>query len=289
MILNAVKSEDEDETQLLLQNNPISRVSSFKYLGIHLSANHKNTNHLNKRKTAVQDAKFKLNTIGILDECVSPNTKGRMYSTYIMPVLTHGWCNLSLNSKELDDLETLEDNTIKYVMGLWRRCKSKLLLRALNIVPTRLRYRMDRLKHFLRMHQNEYVSELMLEMETIANLTNRNLIADVRVICQSVETVEITNINDENVLDGSFEHQPLEHHRSLVERCRIKLKQIVEMEETTKKKAEVTILKDMLLSGKRKKELEDVLLTEELKRAVEEKEIGEIYDFAIEAGFVSEE
>ena len=63
----------------------------------------------------------------------------------------------------------------------------------------------------------------------------------------------------------------------------------MEMEETTKKKVEVTILKDMLLSGKQKKKLEDVLLTEELKRAVEEKEIGDIYDFAIEAVFVSEE
>ena len=68
MVLNSAKmDQSEDETQLLLQNKPISRVNSFKYLGIHITANNKNKNHLNKRKTAVHNAKFKLDTVGILD------------------------------------------------------------------------------------------------------------------------------------------------------------------------------------------------------------------------------
>ena len=57
MILNAFKSEDEDETQLLLQNKPISRVSSFKYLGIHIF------NQTVKLRAETEQLIFKLNMI----------------------------------------------------------------------------------------------------------------------------------------------------------------------------------------------------------------------------------
>ena len=87
------KYKNDAGITLKLDNKTIERVEKVKYLGMVISSNLKNTNHLLNRIALSYAAIGKLNKETMFDNRnLNPYVKFHQYKTYIRPLLTHAMC-----------------------------------------------------------------------------------------------------------------------------------------------------------------------------------------------------
>ncbi|CAF0820365.1 unnamed protein product [Brachionus calyciflorus] len=81
---------DTWQGDLTLNAIKIQQVDTMKYLGVNISDDDKNGNHITRRKKAAYGALSKIKILGITSDSIHPNMKGQMYKIYIRPVLLYG-------------------------------------------------------------------------------------------------------------------------------------------------------------------------------------------------------
>ena len=124
MTLNMNNTLDE----LKLCNEPIVQTDSFKYLGIEITNNYSNLEHIEKRTKAVSASIANLTTTGVLNKQLNICTKIRLYSAYLKPLIAYGSEIIIFSQDELVKMKRLEGNTIKKVIGVSKYCVSKTVI-----------------------------------------------------------------------------------------------------------------------------------------------------------------
>lgn len=168
-----------------IKNTGIKQITHMRYLGVEISDDDKNLEHLNLRKRKAMAAVMKLKSLGLIDNSIHPITKGHIYKTYIRPVLFYGLENSYLTKTEILKIKRIEGNLIKTIIGIPTRCKTSDLMYALRIEPTS--HRIDLLKNdfYLCLISNKYTKHII------------DLGHDVKDILKEIE-----NTNSRYLLEG---------------------------------------------------------------------------------------
>ena len=191
LIYNA-KPEDE-LVVLLLCNAPIVRTKCVKYLGVQLSDDYKNQEHLNKRKTAVQTSYANLISTGVINDQMDIYTKMCMFKIYLKPLLFYGCEVLDLSPQEVNELKRIEGNMIKKIIGMAKQCKSTSLYGALEIETVEDSIKKLQYKFIKRAQKSNYVNQFLIESSLIKN--NNSLIGKIINNLNLDTNANITTIN----------------------------------------------------------------------------------------------
>lgn len=201
MIFNnsVIRKSDENkcdlwQEELFLNEIKITQVKSMKYLGVIITEDDKNTEHINKRKKSVYAALAKIKTLGTLSNILQPNMKGQLYNAYIRPVLYYGIENFCLNKIEKLAIKRIEGNIIKNIFSIPKRCKSSELFSALKIDPTYTRLNVLKCDFFERLYTNAYTKKIidylelnqfdcfLIEIDRIRELVDNHFTSDLKRI-----------------------------------------------------------------------------------------------------------
>lgn len=162
------KKLDTWQDDVKLNNIPIKRVKNMKYLGVEISDDDKNKQHLDKRNKSAIIALAKIKKIGLASTNIHPMTKGHLYNTHIRPILYYGIENIYLNKTEKNKIKRIEGNLIKMLIGIPSRCRTTNLIKTLKIEPTEWRIETLKCGFFNRLQNNNYTKMIL---DSVKNLS----------------------------------------------------------------------------------------------------------------------
>ncbi|CAF0778861.1 unnamed protein product [Brachionus calyciflorus] len=157
-------NEDRWQGELELDGKAIQKVKVFKYLGFDINDENNDHDHIENRKKAAQKALSKLKNLDILTERTNPFLKGHLYKTYVMPVLTYGFEVLQLKKTVINDIERYENNLIRNIYGIPKRCKMTNLKLINNLSITNNRIKRTQVDFFVRLLENDYTKKIIKEL-----------------------------------------------------------------------------------------------------------------------------
>jgi hypothetical protein len=177
---------------VLIGEERINKVSQFKYLGVELSEDSSDKPHLEKRRKAAQLALAKLKNLEILTESTGAYLKGHLYKTFILPSLLYGNETISLTNANIKTIEKSENNLIRSVYCIPKRCRTTNLKLANNLPKMSKRLKYARIEFFLRLTRNEYTSSVM---KALANENcDEDFIGEIQDILNEAEYSQDTDI-----------------------------------------------------------------------------------------------
>ena len=187
----------------------INKCNKFKFLGMWVTPNLNNGEHLKKRKGAVMSIMPELNNLGFNNEKLLPEAKGTLVQAFIRPRLLYGTENCNLTEGNIKELIKFEARIIKHSYGLASRTMNGPLISALGIKP---------LRQAIIERQYSFV------MQLVANLHTREL-----VLLNDLESPIQAQIGDLNINwdDGSDDYaRAVEIH----DKCHKKLEEMKAMD-----------------------------------------------------------
>jgi hypothetical protein len=155
----------------ILCGKTVEVVNSVKILGQIISNDHRDDEHISKRKKAMHAMIGKLQAMNLNSLHIHPYMKAHLFKTYIRPILTYGIENMELNGNEILEFKKLESNAIKRLLRIPIRCKTTDLVDSLNIEQTNRYLMRMKLKFVLRLNKNDYTRSV-LEFQTKFKLDN---------------------------------------------------------------------------------------------------------------------
>jgi hypothetical protein len=199
---------DSWQENVKLNGTNIEQVSQMKYLGVQISEDDKNVEHINKRKRAAFTALMKLKTLGIIDRNLHPTMKGQLYKTYIRPVLFYGLENFFLTKRDRLRIKRIEGNIVKTILNIPNRCRTSNLFYALKIEPTSQRIDILKTEFYKNLLKNQYTrkvidsckrlelkNDICNEMETILQNEALDPLLDQIEQCESFKLIAKAEIN----------------------------------------------------------------------------------------------
>ena len=163
-IIEFFKTNKDEPTDIILINNePIKTVQTFKYLGVNIHQSLKNSAHLEKRRTAAYASLSRISAVGFNIDNLNPFILTQLYKAFIRPLIFNGIDILNLNLTELNEMKRLEGNIVKRMMGLSNRSRTTPLFSALKMslsIDTMLK---QKLNLFIRLLDNEFTRSIIIE------------------------------------------------------------------------------------------------------------------------------
>ena len=95
----------------------------MKYLGMQISDDLKNTEHVKKRikDSFIDEARIK--SLGLINSQTSPFLIAQLFKTFFRPKILYGMESLDLTKTEVNSLRKAETNVLKRLLGLTVQCK----------------------------------------------------------------------------------------------------------------------------------------------------------------------
>ena len=112
-------------------------------------------------------AQAKLVTLGFTNEYISPQTKARLFVTFIRSILFYGAENCNLNAKQIDMLKRTEGNILKKFLYILRDSKSTELFNSFDLDTTSNHLKKQKLSFYLQLRQNSYTNAVLVESTKI--------------------------------------------------------------------------------------------------------------------------
>jgi hypothetical protein len=124
---------DDWQECVTLLGTVVPIVSQINYFSIIISNNYSSKNHITKRKQFSYATIGRIEKLGFTSENVSPKLRGNMYKTYAKSVIMYGSKTLETTQNDMKKLASIEDNTVKSMLDIDKRCYSKYLYNSLQI------------------------------------------------------------------------------------------------------------------------------------------------------------
>ena len=124
---------------------------------------------------------------------MSIETKTRLYSIYLKPLIYYGLEVLVLRQNEIDLIKRLEGNTIKKMLGLNKKCVSSPLYGAMHLETTEESLQKQQIKFLLRVQNNVYLKRFIIESRKL-NL-NECLISKINQYARANNTSSVDEFN----------------------------------------------------------------------------------------------
>lgn len=130
---------------------------------------------------------------GFNENELDPMVKSRLYNSHIRSKLYYGIDNMILNKANKKELKKTEGAIIKDSMGIHHRTRTTPLLNALGISTTEDNVIKIKTNLFMRLLNNEYVSELIKTILKNGELAADSLIKEIKDITHASNITEIEN------------------------------------------------------------------------------------------------
>lgn len=157
----------DNKINLQMNNIPIERVQSMKYLGCLINTNLTNNDHINNRTRLAYAAAAELyNKNDFEKKKISGLIKIQQFKTYIRSILHFGTENYKLNQEEIDSIRKTEMNILKCTLNIWNRTHNKLFLKAANIHSTESRLKLSSNKFLIRFLSHPYTGTFAMNLVT---------------------------------------------------------------------------------------------------------------------------
>ena len=104
--------------------------------------------HTGSRKMATQRAFYSLQGAGVNYGGVQPETAVKIYRVAVGSVLTYGCSAIYMSQSNMKSLNIIQNNQLKYIVGLRRNVRSTPLLSALSLLPDNISVALNSLKLF---------------------------------------------------------------------------------------------------------------------------------------------
>lgn len=190
---------DEWQEDLLLCGNKIKEVPKFKYLGVILSSDNTNKEHIKKRRTAAYTALTRMYNLGFNAVEADCFFKAKMFKIYIRPVLLYGLEACCLSKSDARELKKTEGILMKRLLGISQSCHTTELFRALNVSLTKERCESMKINFFKRLQYNTFTKSLI--EESLNTKTRNNFIEELESITGPVNGAKHLSGKDLNLID----------------------------------------------------------------------------------------
>ena len=160
------KDEDID---IRMNDKRIPVIEASKYLGVMLNKKNEDDTQVLDKFKKVQSAFFGLSAFGIKPPGVKPSIKAFLYNTYCKPIGTYGFGVMNVKKKTIQQLNIMQNNMIRYTLGIPQRSHTSKLMRALGIIDNYTTYLMDKCTTIKLLHRTDLTKELLMK-----NITDRN-------------------------------------------------------------------------------------------------------------------
>ncbi|RNA38994.1 hypothetical protein BpHYR1_041672 [Brachionus plicatilis] len=121
------------------------------------------------RKRAALGALPRLKNLEIFTENTCPFLKRHLYKTYILPVLMYGMETICLTKTNKKEVTRLENNLLKYVYYVPKRCRTTNLRLINNVKKTHIRLKQMHIEFFERLLENEFTKSIIKELLNVEN------------------------------------------------------------------------------------------------------------------------
>ena len=171
-----------------LNNVELQVANEITYLGICLSNNP--SGHSNMRIKACRKAFYALQSSGLCNGGVSPNTMSHIWNVAVQSVLTYGIQCIPLKVCDIQNLDKTQTRLLKSALGLSKYCKNTALLQALKVhkVSDLLKlYTLDLLKcHLFSNSASKHFYMFLTRQHSLGVMKGHNdLISRCKSICNN--------------------------------------------------------------------------------------------------------
>ena len=179
-----VMYKDED-IEVKMDNNRLPVVQANKYLGIMINKKNIDDDQLIEKFNKVQKCFFGLSSFGIKPPGIQPYIKAFLYNTYCKPIGTYGMGILKLKKNTIQQLNIIQNNMIRYTIGIPYKSHIKILLKALRIVDIQTTYLMEKCTTIKLLHRCQICKEVLTKNIEEKN-TNWWFYKEISEICDTL-------------------------------------------------------------------------------------------------------
>ncbi len=148
-------------------------VTEIKYLGLFFNERNDFNSQIVKKFVAVERCFYSLNEFGIKPNGINPYAKAFLYKNYCLSKLTYAIGLTSLAKKIVCNLNTRQNNLIRYTLGLKYKSHINIVNNALEICGMSELYRRNQCLIAKLIHRHEISKQILIDSTNgLINYTN---------------------------------------------------------------------------------------------------------------------
>jgi hypothetical protein len=151
----------KDNERFVIENQPIEKTYKFKFLGVWITSDNDNTEHIKKRKKDSMAAFMGISNLGLNNEELYIAAKSTLYQSYVRPIMIYGLETLTLKKKEVEEIVQFDTKLMKMMLGLTKYSYSNQVNMILKIPKLEDVLQMNKLNLLKQLIENNYTRELV--------------------------------------------------------------------------------------------------------------------------------
>ena len=188
MVFNSKKNE---KINIKFGDINIEQIHKIKYLGVNVTDDMKNNEHLKSKLTAELMRLQSLKKCGYGSDKLDSKIIINQFKSYIRPTLTYGFENSTLNLTQLKDTQSHESTLLKRGFNLSNRgIKSTELLIACNIETTKVKLLKTKYSFINRIKENNFTNEIIKEILSSDSLISNDRLSIIGHLMNMVDSKE---------------------------------------------------------------------------------------------------
>ena len=188
MVFNSKKNE---KINIKFGDINIEQIHKIKYLGVNVTDDMKNNEHLKSKLTAELMRLQSLKKCGYGSDKLDSKIIINQFKSYIRPTLTYGFENSTLNLTQLKDTQSHESTLLKRGFNLANRgIKSTELLIACNIETTKVKLLKTKYSFINRIKENNFTNEIIKEILSSDSLISNDRLSIIGHLMNMVDSKE---------------------------------------------------------------------------------------------------
>jgi hypothetical protein len=174
-----------EQIKVLMGKSQMPVVEISKYLGINIDTIHSDDEQTLKRFKKVQSCFYGLGSYGLKPPGLKPKIKSFIYNTYCQPMGTYAFGLMTINKQTIQKLNIMQNNLIRYTLGIPYKTHIKLLLKCLNIIDVETVYLINKCTSIKLLHRDVSTKSILTKN---INENNENwwFFKEIKQICELV-------------------------------------------------------------------------------------------------------
>ena len=174
-----------EQIKVLMGKSQMPVVEISKYLGINIDTIHSDDEQTLNRFKKVQSCFYGLGSYGLKPPGLKPKIKSFIYNTYCQPMGTYAFGLMTINKQTIQKLNIMQNNLIRYTLGIPYKTHIKLLLKCLNIIDIETVYLINKCTSIKLLHR-DVTTKTILTKNINDNNENWWFFKEIKQICELV-------------------------------------------------------------------------------------------------------
>ena len=164
VIINCSGNITKDEDINIKMNEVrIPVVAACKYLGLIINNSNDDNIHIIQKFGKVQQRYFSLSSFGIKPPGIKPACKSFLFNTFCKPIGTYGMGVMKLKSNTLQQMNIIQNNIMRYSLGLPYRTHITMLMKSLEIIDCETSFLMEKCTTIKLLHRHDLCKKILIK------------------------------------------------------------------------------------------------------------------------------